>query len=157
MISISMGQSTRTSILETIIAANYDEYAEQRWQLRQVFDNDPRFERFQSLTPPPPPPPGPPPTDPAPPPPPPSRPSDNSKSSQPPPPPPPSEKPTKAQRRHNAGKDRATRLRRLRPDIRSIPDSISNDQAMKLGGYKSQSGMDRDLMIREKALNLRES
>lgn len=155
MISISMGQSTRTSILDTIIAANYDEYTEQRWQLREVFDNDPRFERFRSPTPPPPPPPGPPPADPAPPPPPPSQPSANSKSYEPPPPP--SEKLTKAQRKHIAGRERATRLRRLRPDIPSIPDSISNEQALKLGGYKSQSGMDRDLMIREKALNLRGS
>ncbi|KAJ5449877.1 uncharacterized protein N7458_006326 [Penicillium daleae] len=58
------------SILEAIIAANYDEYIEQRHQLRHVFDTAPQFARYRQPPPPPPPlpvgesPPPPPPTGP---------------------------------------------------------------------------------------------
>ena len=159
MISISMGQSTHSSILDTIIAANYDEYAEQRFQLQEVFARHPRFVHHHN-SPTPPPPASPPPADPVPPPPPPrkskSQPSD---SKQPPPPSPPEarEKMSKAQKKQIASKERASRLRRLRPDIRSVPNSISNDQALSLGGYKSQSDMDKDLLSREKGLSSEDS
>lgn len=58
------------SILEAIIAANYDEYIEQRYQLRHVFDTAPQFAKYRQPPPPPPPlpvgesPPPPPPTGP---------------------------------------------------------------------------------------------
>lgn len=132
------------SILGAIIAANYDEYTEQRYQLRSVFDNNPRFAPFRQ--PPPPPPNEPPPAIHSAPPPPPTY------------PPPPAEpsavepgaKPSKLQRKKHASRERAGRLRRLRPDISHVPESISNEQALELGGYKSQSEMDRDLLAREK-------
>lgn len=134
------GSTADSSILGTIIAANYDEYTQQRWQLRRVFDTNPRFAPYRQ-------PPPPPPSDPV----------------QPPPPPPeplpaapaplePKGKQTKTQKRQNASQERATRLRKLRPDLSHIPESVSNDQALKLGGYRTQSAMDRDLGIREKAI-----
>ena len=149
MVSILTGQS-RSSILDTIIAANYDEYTEQRDQLREVFECHPQFAHLQS-----------------PPPPPPEEDSIPSPPSQPPLPsePPPSEPPPsqdrsspessdkklpKAVRKQIAGRERAARLKRLRPDIRYVPQSVSNERALTLGGYQSQSEMDRDLMSRER-------
>ncbi|RMJ28234.1 Topoisomerase family protein TRF4 [Aspergillus sp. HF37] len=129
-----------SSILGPIIAANYDEYTQQRWQLRRVFDTDPRFAPYRQ-------PPPPPPSDPVQPPPPPSEPLPAA-----PAPLEPGGKQTKSQKRQHASQERATRLRRLRPDLSYIPESVSNDQALKLGGYRTQSAMDRDLGIREKAI-----
>ncbi|RAL15644.1 putative topoisomerase family protein TRF4 [Aspergillus homomorphus CBS 101889] len=148
MITTASLEDPQASILETIIAANYDEYTEQRWQLRQIFDNDSRFAHLHQPPTPPPPPQGSPPANAAPPPPP-----------LPPSPPPPAqgakekEKVTKQQKKQQAARDRAIRLRRLRPDLPSVPSSISNEQALSLGGYKTQSDMDRDLIQREKELN----
>ncbi|KAI9924118.1 hypothetical protein MW887_007358 [Aspergillus wentii] len=142
MISTAMSGSNGSSILDTIIAANYDEYTEQRWQLREVFETHPRFAQYHQA-PTPPPPPGPPPADPAPPPPP----LPNS-----PPPQEPKEKLSKLQRKQQASRERAARLKKLRPDIASVPKSISNEQAISLGGYGTQSEMDKDLMLREKGL-----
>lgn len=143
MISSALSGETRCSILETIIAANYDEYTEQRWQLREIFQTNPRFAQYHHPpTPPPPPPASPPPAPPLP-------------SSPPPttqPPQEPQEKLTKLQRKQQASRDRAHRLRRLRPDIPSIPNPISNVRAMELGGYQTQSEMDKDLTLREKEL-----
>lgn len=150
MVSILTGQS-RSSILDTIIAANYDEYTEQRDQLREVYEYHPQFAHLQ----PPPPPPEdsiPPPPQPPPPPPP---------SSEPPPPPPSSQdrsspdsstdkKLPKAVRKQIAGRERAARLKRLRPDIRYVPQSLSNERALTIGGYQTQSEMDRDLISRER-------
>lgn len=145
MISTAKSGSQNASLLEPIIAANYEEYRKQREHLRDLFENDPRFARYRQSSPPPPPA-GPPPADPVPP---------------PPPPPPPSEPKqqpeskqglTKVQRKMQASRDRAARLKLLRPDIPSVPDSISNEQALALGGYRSQSEMDRDLAAREKEL-----
>lgn len=140
--------SGQGSILGSIIEANYDEYMRQRWQLRNVFDNNPRFASYRQ--PPPPPPNDPPPTTHITPPPPPppacdSLPAENSQTEQGP-------KLSKLQRKKHASRERATRLRRLRPDLPHIPESISNEQALQLGGYKSQSEMDRDLIAREKSL-----
>lgn len=59
---------------------------------------------------------------------------------------------TKLQKKQQAARERSARLKRLRPDIPSIPYSISNEQAISLGGYKSQSDMDRDLLMREKGM-----
>lgn len=147
MVSIAMGQSTNSGILDTIIAANYEEYTEQRWQLREVFENHPRFAHLRR-SPTPPPPASPPPADPAPPPPP----LPSAKSFQPPAPQP-KEKMSKPQRKAIASRERAIRLKLLRPDIPSIPKSLSNEQAIDLGGYNSQSEMDRDLLVREKELD----
>ncbi|KAF7718353.1 Uncharacterized protein PECH_001053 [Penicillium ucsense] len=57
------------SILDAIIAANYDEYLDQRDQLRRIFDTAPQFAKYRQPPPPPPPlpaesPPPPPPTGP---------------------------------------------------------------------------------------------
>ncbi|OJJ42962.1 hypothetical protein ASPZODRAFT_75323 [Penicilliopsis zonata CBS 506.65] len=141
MLSTSMSATSETSILSTIIGANYEEYAAQRSRLHRVFLTDPRFAQYQ--TPPtPPPPPGPPPP---------------VESAPPPPPPGPAQKDkaTKMQKRQQALRDRALRLKKLRPDIAStIPKSISNEQALKLGGYQTQSEMDRDLLTREKTMQV---
>jgi non-canonical poly(A) RNA polymerase PAPD5/7 len=156
MVSSAVSGDTKASILQSIIAANYEEYTEQRSQLRAVFETHPRFAQYRRApTPPPPPPesPPPPPADLAPPPPnlpakPPS-----AKSSKAPPAPASKdskEKMTKMQRKQQASRERAARLRRLRPDISAIPNSISNEQALSLGGYKSQSEMDKDLASRER-------
>ncbi|GFF31857.1 poly(A) RNA polymerase cid14 [Aspergillus udagawae] len=156
MVSSAVSGDTKASILQSIIAANYEEYTEQRSQLRAVFETHPRFAQYRRApTPPPPPPesPPPPPADLAPPPPnlptkPPS-----AKSSKAPPAPASKdskEKMTKMQRKQQASRERAARLRRLRPDIPAIPNSISNEQALSLGGYKSQSEMDKDLASRER-------
>ncbi|GES63043.1 topoisomerase family protein Trf4 [Aspergillus terreus] len=140
MVSMGMSGNADGSILECIIAANYDEYTEQRWQLRDVFQHHPRFAQYRrASTPPPPPRASPPPPPPLP--------------SNPPPPQEPKERLTKLQRKHQASRDRAARLKKLRPDLTSIPEMISNEQALSLGGYKTQSAMDRDLTLREKAQN----
>ncbi|KAL1885791.1 hypothetical protein Plec18167_001286 [Paecilomyces lecythidis] len=139
LVSTAMEGSTSDSILDTIIAANYEEYAEQRDHLRKIFETDPRFAPFN--TPPPPPPAVAPPVETAPPPPPPAAPQKVD-----------SRPLTKYQRKQQASRDRAARLKRLRPDIPSIGDSISNEDALSLGGYESQSHMDRDLQAREKAM-----
>ncbi|KAL4900498.1 hypothetical protein BDW74DRAFT_92917 [Aspergillus multicolor] len=162
LVSMALSERPNESVLGTIIAANFDEYTELRWQLREVFDTDPRFAHLRKpLTPPPPPYSPPLPSEPAPAPPPPS--------SKPHPlPAKPStaakktkdtkdvketkEKLTKLQKKKQASKDRAARLKRLRPDIQRIPLSISNDEALKLGGYKTQSEMDKDLIMREKGV-----
>ncbi|KAJ9198258.1 hypothetical protein DTO021D3_3796 [Paecilomyces variotii] len=144
LISTATEGSTNDSILDTIIAANYEEYEEQRSHLRRIFETDPRFAPFNAPPPPPPPPPVPPPAEPE----------------QPPPPPPPpveSRPLTKQQRKQLASRDRAARLKRLRPDIPLVGDSISNEEALLLGGYESQSHMDRDLQAREKAMGAQNS
>lgn len=51
----------------------------------------------------------------------------------------------KAGKKLERAQERATALRQLRPDlIGSIPDSLTNEAALKLGGYTAQSDMDRD-------------
>lgn len=159
MVSSAVSGDTKASILQSIIAANYEEYTQQRAHLRAVFETHPRFAQYRRAPTPPPPPsesPPPPPADLAPLPPnlpakppsaksskaPPAPASKDSKGSK--------EKMTKMQRKQQASRERAARLRRLRPDIPAIPNSISNEQALSLGGYKTQSEMDRDLASREK-------
>ncbi|KAL2012735.1 hypothetical protein VTN00DRAFT_260 [Thermoascus crustaceus] len=142
MISTAMSGSKNGSLLDVIIEANYEEYRQQREHLRDLFENDHRFARYRQRSPPPPPA-GPPPADPVPPPPPPPEPKQQPESKQ---------GLSKLQRKIAASRDRAARLKLLRPDIPNIPDSISNEQALALGGYKSQSEMDRDLIAREKEL-----
>lgn len=149
MVSISMGQSKHTSILDTIIAANYDEYTEQRGQLREVFETDPGFAHLRR-SPTPPPPRRPPPDDSVPPPPPPPLPSGDSS----PPQPPTDNKMSKSQRKSIALQERSSRFKRLRPDIpRTIPQFLTNERALTLGGYRSQSEMDKDLLARERGLS----
>lgn len=46
--------------------------------------------------------------------------------------------------------ERANRLRSLRPDLTSVPDLVTVEQAVEIGGYAHQSEMDRDLYAREK-------
>lgn len=45
---------SHVSILEPLIAANYDEYTEQRFQLRYVFETAEQFARYRVPPPPPP-------------------------------------------------------------------------------------------------------
>lgn len=133
--------TTNCSILEAIIGADYDPYFERRNHLRRLFEDDPRFAE------PPPPPPPPPPESLPPPPPPPPEPSQPQVRN---PPPGKVKEPrrssvTKAQKKQEIAKQRSTALKQLRPDlIESIPASLTNDAAYKLGGYTSQSDMDRD-------------
>ena len=146
--------ATHDSILSTIIAANYDEYTQQRRQLRKVFETHPRFASYRQPPPPPPPlPTSPPPSDPVPPPPPvyeprpakqPAKKATKRQAKQE------AKQPTKQQKREQASRDRATRLGKLRPDLRHVPLSITNEQALSLGGYSTQSEMDRDLVFRER-------
>ncbi|KAL2828754.1 topoisomerase family protein Trf4 [Aspergillus cavernicola] len=175
MVSMAMSGRTNGSILGTIIAANFDEYTELRWQLREFFETDPRFAQYRrSITPPPPPYSPPPANDPTPPPPPASSTSSHPLPAKPPSGPKkareskakskdskdskekskdPKEKLTKNQKKQQASRDRATRLKRLRPDIPKVPLAIGNEEAIKLGGYQTQSEMDKDLTMREKELS----
>jgi non-canonical poly(A) RNA polymerase PAPD5/7 len=172
MVETLTTDADETCFLSTVIAGCYDEYLEQREHIRGIFETDPRFASYRTHLhqyAPPPPPPEAPPTDipPAPPSLPPpslisqpslplssasseasSRPSTASRwQAQP------KNGPTKIQRKIQASKDRAERLRALRPDlIGYIPPSISNGDAMALGRYKTQSEMDLDLAAREKQL-----
>jgi len=85
MVDMSLSGAPHTSILQYIIGANYDEYTEQRFQLRQVFESCDRFDHCRS---PPPPPPGLPPSD----------------GEAPPPPPPPGIAPPEPSERPHADK-----------------------------------------------------
>jgi non-canonical poly(A) RNA polymerase PAPD5/7 len=74
MLELTNAQDTNGSILGSIIAANYEEYMIQRFQLREVYESSSRFDIYrnpppppaspppQRSQPPPPLPPGPPPT-----------------------------------------------------------------------------------------------
>ncbi|KAI9375440.1 hypothetical protein BJX61DRAFT_494261 [Aspergillus egyptiacus] len=160
MISTAMSERINESILGTIIAANFDEYTEIRWQLRELFETDPRFAQYRQPSTPPPPPYSPPPPELPPPLPPaqsttihalPAKPpkkarESKGKSES-------KDKLTKNQRKQQASRERSARLKRLRPDIGKIPVAISNEEALRLGGYKSQSEMDKDLIMREKGLS----
>ncbi|KAL1968535.1 hypothetical protein VTN77DRAFT_1745 [Rasamsonia byssochlamydoides] len=167
MVAAATSGSNRMCFLDTIIAGCYDEYIEQRDHLRSLFENDPRFEPYRrppSPPPPPPPPPGdsdseseynppdwvpapPPPSAPLPPPPAPPKGQDKN---------PPLTKQQKKERKLQASRDRAARLKLLRPDVAArVPPSVSAKHAMHLGGYKTLSEMDRDLAAREKQLKKR--
>lgn len=160
MVSTAMSENITGSLLGTVIAANYQEYLDQRQRLRDVFERDPRFAQYHE-PPSPPAPPTPeyvPPPPPSPPPAPPAAATTSAPSTRPSTasgtgaPSEHKEKLTKAQRRLQAARERADQLKQLRPDIEAIPDSISNEQALALGGYKDQSKMDRDLAARRRAL-----
>lgn len=154
MVSSAVSGDSKASILEAIIGANYDEYAEQRSQLRKVFDTHPRFAQYRRVPTPPPPPPREPPPSMEPAPLPPSLPAKpgSRKSAAAPPPQDPKDKLTKMQRKQQASRERADCLKLLRPDIPGIPDTISNEQALSLGGYQNQSEMDRDLASRKREM-----
>lgn len=170
---LSLVQGPNKSILGPIIGANFDEYVEQRDQLRRVYMTENRFARYR-VAPPPPPPPGlygdgagdtPPPL-PAGPPPGPKipapRPIKNAKSrskgtmsepqdissdeasSEPK-----SAKSRKGEVRRQACRDRAARIKRLRPELTKIPDSLSARQALRHAGYETVGEMEDDLELRE--------
>ncbi|KAJ5553170.1 hypothetical protein N7494_002548 [Penicillium frequentans] len=50
----SFKDGSKPSMLDAIIAANFDEYAEQRRQLRYVFDTSKQFAKYRNVPPPPP-------------------------------------------------------------------------------------------------------
>ncbi|CAI7593835.1 unnamed protein product [Penicillium glandicola] len=174
---LALVQGSNKSILEPIIAANFDEYIEQRFQLRQVFMTEERFARYRE---PPPPPPGSPPSDRTfrPPPPP----TDGARS---PPPAPPVRKPAKTPKsklkgtksepedissdeapgpeaksakarkgetRRQLCQERAARLKRLRPDLKNLPNTLSLRQARRHAGYETDEQMNADLDSREQKL-----
>ncbi|EFW16944.1 hypothetical protein D8B26_003753 [Coccidioides posadasii str. Silveira] len=136
------------SLLASIIGGNYESYHTQREHLFELYANHPRFVQYHNTVPlpllpgnstPPPPP------------------------ISPPPPPPPPEIGSQESSGHAApvakvGKkrqkfmDRASRLRLLRPDLKGIPQFITHEQAIKLGGYSNEAEMVRDLLAREKTL-----
>lgn len=185
---LALVQGPNKSILEPIIAANFDEYLEQRYQLRQVFMSEERFARYR----PPPPPPGPPPADETflPPPPLPAGPppTDGACSTffPAPPAPKPVKKPVKSSKAKSNGtksepvdissdespeqgeaktakarrgetrrhlcQERAARLKRLRPDLKKLPNTLSLSQARRHAGYETDAEMNADLDAREKKL-----
>ena len=62
---------------------------------------------------------------------------------------------TKGQRRDRAAKDRASRLKTLRPDIATkVGERVTVEDAMQLGGYESAQEMDSDLAQRARRISL---
>ncbi|KAJ5747214.1 uncharacterized protein N7511_008910 [Penicillium nucicola] len=176
MEQLASNEDHNSSVLGPIIAANFDEYIEQREQLRHVFMMEPRFARYRT---PPPPPPGPypedrayspPPLPPGPPPGPPLPPqstrkekaksagtrsepedisSDEASAET---------KPGKTRRddtRRSACKERAARLKKLRPDLGKVSNSLSARQARRLAGYETNEDMEADLEKRDRELKSR--
>ncbi|KAJ5479415.1 hypothetical protein N7530_004924 [Penicillium desertorum] len=165
---LALVQGSNKSILEPIIAANFDEYIEQRFQLRSL-----RLRRRPGLlllTEPPLP--LPPPTDGAhspllaPPAAPARKPAKKPKSklkgtkSEPedissdeaPGPEAKSAKTRKGETRRQLCQERAARLKRLRPDLKKIPNTLSLRQARRHAGYETDEQMNADLDRREKLL-----
>ena len=64
------------------------------------------------------------------------------------------EKLPKSQRRFRAAKERADRLRELRPDIANVGEWVTVKDAMQLGGYESVKKMDLDLAQRARKMSL---
>lgn len=176
----------RSSILGPIIAANFDEYIEQRLQLQNVFMTEARFARYRT---PPPPPPGPHPEDGASPPPlpPGPPPGPSSSSAQLRRPNQPTQKASQNEKREKAKsagtrsepedissdepsgetkstksrkgevrravcQERAARLKRLRPELKKVPNTLSARQARRHAGYETNEEMEKDLDAREKEL-----
>lgn len=177
---LALVQGSNKSILEPIIAANFDEYIEQRFQLRQVFMTEERFARYRKSPPPPPPPESPPANRASPPPPPPvdgsrsplpaspagrpakrpktkkskgtkSEPEDIS-SDEAPGPEAKSAKTRKGETRRQLCLERAARLKRLRPDLKKLPNTLSLRQARRHAGYETDEQMNADLDSREQKL-----
>jgi non-canonical poly(A) RNA polymerase PAPD5/7 len=182
-------ENHQSSILGPIIAANFDEYIEQREQLHHIFMAEPRFARFRA---PPPPPPGPHPDEASPPPLPPGPPPGPAPSSTQPPPPPnqPAPKASKKDKKDKKEKaksvgtrsepedissdepsgetksaksrkgdvrravcqERAARLKKLRPELTKVPNTLSARQARRYAGYETNEQMDEDLDKREREL-----
>lgn len=173
---LALVQGPNKTILGPIIAGNFEEYMEQRNQLRRVFMSESRFAKHRLPPPPPPPdsypvdgtfsppplPPGPPP--PGPPPPPAQRPikkpksklkvkgtvsepenlsSDESSGETK------SPKARKGEVRRQACRERAARIKRLRPDLTKLPTSLSIRQALRHAGYETDAQMEHDLAFRE--------
>jgi non-canonical poly(A) RNA polymerase PAPD5/7 len=170
---LALVQGPNKSILGPIIGANFEEYIEQRNQLRRVFMTEQRFAKHRL---PPPPPPGPYPVDGAQPLPP--------LPDGPPPsdlPVPPAQKPAKKSKTKTKGskpepedissddsssetkssksrrgetrrqvcQERAARIKRLRPDLKKLPNTLSLRQARRHAGYETNEEMEKDLNMRE--------
>ncbi|CAG8192581.1 unnamed protein product [Penicillium olsonii] len=169
---LALVQGPNKTILGPIIAANFEEYIEQRNQLRRVFMSESRFAKYKIPPPPPEPypldgaysppplPAGPPP--PGPPPPPAQRPikaaksklkgtisepenisSDESSSETK------SNRSRKGEMRRQVCRERAARIKRLRPDLTKLPASLSVNQALRHAGYANDAQMEHDLAFRE--------
>jgi hypothetical protein len=61
---------------------------------------------------------------------------------------------TKTERRLRAQKQRATRLREVRPDIAGIGERLTVEEAMALGGYESVQKLDLALAKKTRKLAL---
>ncbi|KAI1963291.1 hypothetical protein LOZ58_002124 [Ophidiomyces ophidiicola] len=137
----AISPSRNISLLASIIGGNYESYDTQRAHLFQLYANHPRFIQYYHLVPLPAPP-----KEPTPPPPPtsPGRPLMSSEKQD--------SSGGKTSKKRQKFVDRAIRLKTLRPDLKNIPEFITHEQAIKLGGYPNESVMNRDLAAREKAL-----
>ncbi|KAJ5178110.1 uncharacterized protein N7500_000809 [Penicillium coprophilum] len=165
---LALVQGPNKSILEPIIAANFDEYIEQRFQLRQVLHlrlrrRDPPPANEASPPPPPPPADGtrsPMPTAAA------RKPATKPKgklkgtksepedisSDEAPESEPKSAKARKGETRRQLCQERAARLKRLRPDLTKLPNTLSLRQARRHAGYETDEQMNADLDRREQEL-----
>lgn len=161
MKSLATSHQPEVCFLDTIISACYDEYAEQRAQLRAIFERETRFEPYLRLLTPPPPPP-----------------EESSSESEydpedapaPPPPPPlpelkseastiskPSKEPNnrrpnskkqkkegkrqdRKERKKVAAQDRTKRLKLLLPHRASeVKDEVGHEEAFLFSGYEKRS------------------
>ncbi|KXG47628.1 PAP/25A-associated [Penicillium griseofulvum] len=174
---LTLIQGSNKSILETIIAANFDEYIEQRFQLRRVFMTEERFARYREAPPPPPPleslpvneAPSPPRSD-GPGSPMPEAPShkrvkkaigkskgtksepEDVSSDEAPGSEAKSAKTRKGETRRQICQERAARLKRLRPDLTNLPNTLSLRQARRHAGYETDEQMNADLDRREQKI-----
>ncbi|KAJ5269225.1 hypothetical protein N7505_004983 [Penicillium chrysogenum] len=131
---LALVQGSNKSILEPIIAANFDEYIEQRFQLRQHPParkpaKKPKSKLKGTK----------------------SEPEDIS-SDEAPGPEAKSAKTRKGETRRQLCQERAARLKRLRPDLKKLPNTLSLRQARRHAGYETDEQMNADLDRREKLL-----
>jgi hypothetical protein len=64
----------------------------------------------------------------------------------------PPQKLTKGERRVRASRERASRLKKWRPDVAKIGDRATVEEALELGNYESIEEMDKDLARRSKKM-----
>jgi hypothetical protein len=65
----------------------------------------------------------------------------------------PPQKLTKGERRVRAARERASRLKKWRPDVAKFGDQVTVEEALELGNYESIEEMDKDLAKRSKKMS----
>jgi hypothetical protein len=60
---------------------------------------------------------------------------------------------TKGERRVRAARERASRLKKWRPDVAKIGDRVTVEEALELGNYESIEEMDKDLAKRARKMS----